>query len=371
MNSTEQYGRRFLISILILSLGAVFFILKDFFTPLFFAVLFSAVFYPFYQKNIERFKKRKKGLIFRLKKDFSAAIVIAVLIFIVIIPLFMTSILFINEAGEFYSQIKNNVGGKSEITGLISNAKKYQNLLSKYIPDYINFPDVETIINKQILPIANRITGYSLSWLAGVFGNSIKFLMNLAIMILGVFYILKYGEELGDFLIRLSPLKTKDEMKLFLTFKNIGKGVIIGNTVSAFSQGFLAGIGFLILGIPHSLFFGVMAIFFAFIPFLGPLVVCIPMVIYLFIISRYTSAIILLIYSIIVISSADNVIKPYFIGESAKVNPFLILLSVFGGLKLFGILGIFYGPLIITIFLTISEIYLLEIEGKNSEQRKK
>ncbi|MDD5090421.1 MAG: AI-2E family transporter, partial [Candidatus Wallbacteria bacterium] len=217
-------------------------------------------------------------------------------------------------------------------------------------------------------PVANKMAGGFLRYAVNFFGNTLGLAVNIFIMLLAFYFMLRKGKELGRFFIRLSPLHTKDEMALYDMFRGIGRGVILGNTVAAIVQGTLAGLGLFLFSVPKPVFLGVLATFFSFIPFVGPLVVCLPSAAWLLIDGHRVSGVLLALYSVLLVSSADNVVKPYFISGQASVHPFLVLLSIIGGLSLFGVMGIFYGPLIVTVFLTLAGIYLKETETEAREE---
>jgi predicted PurR-regulated permease PerM len=106
---------------------------------------------------------------------------------------------------------------------------------------------------------------------------------------------------------------------------------------------------------------------FALIPLVGTSVIWFPASIILLISGQTFNGIGLLLYGIFVISLADNFIRPVLIGSKTKINSLLILFSVFGGLKLFGLIGIFLGPIIIAFLLTFIEIYKIEFKSELSK----
>jgi predicted PurR-regulated permease PerM len=171
---------------------------------------------------------------------------------------------------------------------------------------------------------------------------------------------LRDGKKFGEYLIKLSPMKTDKEIGLFETFRDTGKAVFYGNFISAVVQGILGGIGFAIFGIGSPIFWGAIMVFFSLIPLLGPFVIFIPASIYLFAIGDTTNAIIFLLYNILIVSSVDNIIKPRIISGKVDVHPLIMILAILGGLSAFGIMGIIYGPLIATLFLAVLKVYLEE-----------
>jgi predicted PurR-regulated permease PerM len=102
----------------------------------------------------------------------------------------------------------------------------------------------------------------------------------------------------------------------------------------------------------------------AFLPILGASIVFVPASVVLLIQENTGTAIGYLGYNMLYSATIEYILKPRFIGKGMSMNPLLVFLGILGGIKLFGIMGIVYGPLIITIFLTMAEIYRLEYRYK-------
>lgn len=362
----------FLLILLSVSTASLIWLFYDFITPIFFALLLNGIFAPFcsrISRSLTCSSRRSKGIRIFLhnnRETVAAALTVTAVVFLIVLPLIMTGFLFFNEAGSIYQELSGKIPDLDKLLKYIENQPYLKKVFSTFIPD--SQTSISQIINTHLLPLLRNVSGSVFRHAASIFGNTVGIAINLFIMLLGLFYLLTTGNQLGHFIMRLSPLKSADEIKIYEMFKGIGRGVIVGNTVSALVQGLMSGIGFFIFSVPRPVFLAVLATFFAFIPFLGPFVICGPAAGYLFYLGRPIAGVFLLLYSLILVSSADNLIKPVFIGEQLNIHPFLILLSILGGLKLFGMMGIFYGPLTVTVFCTLAGIYLLEIESIGEEE---
>ncbi|MCX6723184.1 MAG: AI-2E family transporter, partial [Candidatus Staskawiczbacteria bacterium] len=135
------------------------------------------------------------------------------------------------------------------------------------------------------------------------------------------------------------------------------RGVIVGKFLLAFIQGLVAMVGFLFVGVPNALFLGFLTMISSFVPMIGTGIVVLPVIIYLLIFKSFVPALILLIWYALVHFSIDNIVAPKIIGSTTQIHPLLILLSILGGIELFGALGFFFGPIIVAIFLTLVESY--------------
>ena len=135
----------------------------------------------------------------------------------------------------------------------------------------------------------------------------------------------------------------------------------MGQIVVGMVQGVLAWLGFYLLGVPNPVLWGSLTAVISIIPLLGAVLVWVPIVIYLTLAAtmtgEYWRAITLLFYGTFIISLIDNVLKPKIVGERAKIHPLVILFGILGGIQLFGIPGILIGPLVLTIFDVMIEIY--------------
>jgi predicted PurR-regulated permease PerM len=118
-------------------------------------------------------------------------------------------------------------------------------------------------------------------------------------------------------------------------------------------------VGFIVVGVP-SLLAGILIFIFSFFPYIGTAFVWLPIGIYLIIIGKVWQGIFILLWGALVISLIDNMLRPYLIKGKAQVHPMIIFFSIFGGLALMGIWGIIFGPLIVSLAVTILHIYELE-----------
>jgi predicted PurR-regulated permease PerM len=146
-------------------------------------------------------------------------------------------------------------------------------------------------------------------------------------------------------------------------FHEMGKAIFVGNGLSGAIQGVLGGFGFYIFGLESPLLWGTVIAFMAFLPIIGASIVFIPTSIILLLHGKPGTALGFLIYNLVYSSVIEYIVKPRVIGKGMQMNALLVFIGIIGGIKLFGILGIIYGPLIITVFITMAEIYRLEYKG--------
>jgi len=187
--------------------------------------------------------------------------------------------------------------------------------------------------------------------------NIMNFVISFFMMVIVIFFLLIDQERFISYILELSPLPDQQERQLFRKFEEIAKAVLVGNGLCGLLQGFLGGAAFMFFGITSpALWGGVMAIL-AFLPIFGIGLVLVPAAIILFLKGSVGVGIFMLIFYVTLSFSVEYMLKPWMVGERVKMHTLLVFLSILGGLSVYGVLGIIYGPLIVTTFLSLAEIY--------------
>jgi len=155
----------------------------------------------------------------------------------------------------------------------------------------------------------------------------------------------------------LSPLQDVHDEEIFNKLTLATNSVIKGNLIIVLIQGAMAALGFFLFGVPSPVLWGAVAAVAAVIPGFGTALVVAPAIIYLLFNGETSSAIGLFIWGLTAVGLVDNILGPKLVERGMKIHPFLILLSILGGLALFGPLGFLFGPLVLSLFFALSEIY--------------
>ena len=201
--------------------------------------------------------------------------------------------------------------------------------------------------------------------------NALNLILFITIVLLSAVYFLHNGKRLVDKAIEKAPLKDSNKKKAVARIDEVLKAVIFGNIVTAFIEGVIVAIFFLLLGIPFAFVAGMLVMFFALIPPMGAAIVWGLAVVALIVLGEYFKAGILFLLCIVVLGYIDNLARPAFIGKKVRLSAFWILLGVLGGLGTFGFAGIIIGPLVLALFVTSVGILLDEIAEERREQHNK
>ncbi len=199
-----------------------------------------------------------------------------------------------------------------------------------------------------------QLYNYASAWAA----NILQFLLFFFLMILVIFFLLIDQPKLIEYVIRISPLPEDENRLLVNKFQEIANAILKGNGICGLIQGFLGGVIFSILGLNSPILWGCVMAVIAFMPIFGIGLVMIPTALILMLSARMGEGIFLLVFYVVLSFGVDNVVKPKMVGTQVHMHTLLVFLSILGGMTVYGIMGIIYGPLIITAFLTLSDIYL-------------
>jgi predicted PurR-regulated permease PerM len=232
---------------------------------------------------------------------------------------------------------------------------------------YPDRSDVQRLTNSLFSVTTDQLASISggLTVLAG------RASFSLMIFVMALFFWFADGPEIVRALTLLSPLEDKYEQQLLAEFETLVRAVVAGSIASAVAQAILAGLGFWFVGL-NSIFLLVAATaVFAMVPFVGASLIWAPVSIWLiFADGRMMAGVGLAIYGLVIISTIDNVVRPWIIVEKASLHPLAALLGVLGGIQALGPAGVFVGPIIVAFLQTILTLFHREFSTETNEMGK-
>lgn len=176
-------------------------------------------------------------------------------------------------------------------------------------------------------------------------------LIGLGLMLFVLYYLLKDGDRLMAWLREVTPLPADVQDDLYRELSEVMWAVLAGHVLIAIVQGVIAGLGLFATGIPNAAFWTFIMVILALIPLIGAPLVWIPACIYLFVIDKPILALALAVYSTIIVGVSDDYLRPIVVDRFARISPAVIILGVLGGIYAFGIMGLFFGPVIAGAFI--------------------
>lgn len=181
-------------------------------------------------------------------------------------------------------------------------------------------------------------------------------------MLFVLFFLLRDHDKMVATVRNVLPLSRSQEDALFSEVQTVAKSAVLGSFMTALAQGVAGGFAMWLCGFP-GLFWGSMMAFASFIPVVGTALIWVPVTLYLLLLGQWEWALFLTGWGIIVVGSIDNVLRPLLMqGGDSNMNTLLIFFSILGGLQLFGLIGLIYGPIIFGVTLVLFKLYEIEFK---------
>lgn len=302
--------------------------------------------YPLYTRILSKTPKKNETL--------AALITTLLVLLIVIIPLFLITSALVNEAVSIYNIV--NI----EQSGFEENLRKIESGVQGYLPGF------ELNVGEYLKQSAQWLAAH----LGAIFTGTASTLFLFFIAIIGSFYLFRDGKTFTKSLVRISPLPDSQDEIIMTRLARAVRSVAIGTVTIALIQGTLTGFGFWIFGFERAILWGVIAAFGALIPGVGTMIVFLPAVGYLLFQGLFIQAIGLSVWGALAVGLIDNLLGPYLISRGNKMHPFLILLAVLGGISFFGPIGFIVGPVLVSLFMVLLELYSLHISDHKKKMHK-
>ncbi|MGD2150146.1 MAG: AI-2E family transporter [Desulfobacterales bacterium] len=300
------------------------------------------------------FKPVYKFLNKKMNSLFASLLTCTLIFFILFIPTILFVGILSKEAYDLYLMGK---GGaiNDQIKPLLESSRVLERI--NIVLSNLNMEITGEELNKAISEVGKFVGLFLFQQASSIASNVFKFFVYFFFMLLIIYYLLFDGDKLIAFIIDLSPLPKEQDEKLIQKFKDMAGAILIGNGLCGLIQGVAGGIVFFLFGFNSPFLWGVIMALLAFLPIIGIGVVFIPVALYLFLKMRIASGIFFVVFYIILSGGIEYLLKPKLVGQRVKMHTLLVFFSIIGGLKMFGILGIIYGPLVATAFLTLTDIY--------------
>lgn len=346
----NQYQKTVPFVIFLLALFLFFKIIEPMITIFLSSILVTYMFYPLYKRVRKRISNQP------------ISIILTILVIAIVLLLPFSYIVFevTQQSFEFYNSLSSNIAkgalfgfgctsADSKFCSLINNIEKFSaQSLSK-----IGF---DKHLHKLLPRLQEILTNYLIEIpLAILNGGFILFIS---------YFLFKDGGKIIAKIVDWLPMRKKTIQKLMCKFKTVTHAVVFGQLFVAFAQGIVALIGFYFFGVPLPIFWGVITAFFALIPVVGTAIIWLPASLYLvlsgYIVQDYITiakGVGLFVYGALIISTMDNILRVKIIEAKADVNPIIVIAGVIGGVNLFGVIGLFLGPILLPLLMTYFETF--------------
>lgn len=332
MLTEKNFNNIITISLIIFLVFLAVITLKPIIFAIIYGVLLAYIFHPIYKWILKRVKN----------ENLSALLVCFLLFLIILIPLILLLSALINQAIDFYLAFQN-----VDLTKIVQDIT----------PQVIKDSGLSTILTESLNNFIPKIFSYVIAAISNAILNIPVFFLQLFVAIFVFFFSLRDGQKIKEYIRSLVPFTKETADKFYKQFKDITNSVLLGQVVVGLIQGLVAGLGYLIFGVPYVILLTILTMIMAIIPLIGAWLIWVPVDIYLFATGRSGPALGLLIYSLFIVSLIDNFLRTYIVSRKTEINPAIVVIGMIGGLFVFGFLGFIIGPLILGYIILMIEIY--------------
>lgn len=331
LNMLKKNQLYFFFTFLILIGALALFIARPYLQAIVLAAALAAIFYHPYLWLVRKIRS----------ESIAAVLMILAVVIVLFVPISFIGVQAFREATNLYNWISNY-----DLQDLQNNPA-IAGFLEKFSPDTLDRPQD---ILRGILDWLLASAGY-------FFSSTLAIFINVVLCIFALFYFLKDGKHLREWLIAFTPLPAKYDVLILDRLMNTVNSVIRGYLVVALVHGVAAGIGLTIFGVPNATLWGIIVAIAALVPAVGATTVYLPSIIYLFIQGQFWPAIFLWIWWLVMIMLIDNILTPKLVSRGARIHPFAVFVAVIGGITFFGPVGFLIGPLVFSLFFALLDIY--------------
>lgn len=322
-------------------LGATAYVMWSIVAPFFGALALAGIIvivaYPLYRKILSRTPRHNKSL--------AAGVATLLVALLVVIPLAILGYFIFTEALSFYVSLDQGGG-----VFVDQSILRVEMLVQRFVPS----------VTLEASSYMRQAAGWFVAHIGAIFAETASTVFLIFIAIIAVFYFFRDGEQCVRYLVSLSPLPDSEDEHILSRLARSVRSVVLGTLVVALIQGVLTAIGFTIFGIGQPALWGSVAAVGSLIPSVGTLVVFVPVIAFLILSGSYGAAIGLAIWGTLAVGMIDNLLGPYLMSRGVSLHPFLVLLTVLGGIAVFGPVGFVLGPVVLSLFAVLLELYSKE-----------
>jgi len=340
----------FFFVLLLVILYLAYLIFSPFLQAVAWAAILAVIVYPVYEWLLKVLKGRA---------TLAALILTVLIIFLIVVPAMRVSVFLSQETVELAKTMRSSVGSTQ------FEAWKEKPWVQRLIDSWesvsaeLEFFDID--LRQSAAQGAQVASGFLASQIKAVAQNVFLFAINFIIALFTLFFMLRDGKTLSDKIRSLLPMDQVHKDHLFQNIVNALFAVVHGALITAIIQGLLAGLGYWLLDVPFAIVLAVTTAFTALFPIGGSFLVWFPTSLYLgFVQGPLWKGIALFLWGALIVGSIDNVLKPLLIGNRLRLPILILFFSILGGLKLFGIIGLILGPMIVTLLIALLDLYMKE-----------
>lgn len=300
----------------------------------------------------------------RGRDTLAAALLTFATMFLVVFPILSLTFLLVQETTMAYRSVVEWVqaGGMKQLPEYLGKIP----LAGRFIQEQLGtFVLAGSGYEGSIAEGAKTVGTFLLTQLSGLARDVFSLTIDLCIMLFTLFFFYKDGSGLFWRLYHLLPLEERHKQKVLNRLNSAMAAVVKGVLATAVMQAVLAGGAYYVLGAPFPLVLAAITALCSLLPFGGTALVWVPVAGYFLVSGPIWKGIAMVVWGGLVVALVDNLLAPYFIGHTMQLAPLFLFFSIVGGLAAYGFIGVFLGPILLAILLTVIHIYEEEYQTKD------
>jgi predicted PurR-regulated permease PerM len=314
---------------------------KPFFGPLMVAVMLAIIFHPLHART---------GSLLR-RPNLAAAVSTVLVLLLAFVPLILLGIAVKEELRGVVQSLRQSPGAGDAIHPYVAH---WRDVLMKALGDYMNLAHLD--LRATLLRWAEEASRQLLSVGTAVITNLLSFALDTVVVFFCLFFFFRDASAIRQTLSALLPLDGWQTDRLFTGVSGTMIGNLYGILAVGAAQGLLTGISFWVLGLPAPVLWALITGLASMVPLVGSALVWVPAAILLLITGHWVKALLLLAWGATVVGQVDVLIRPLVVGAHLRVHTLLVFLALLGGVKAFGVSGIFIGPIVLSFALAVIDL---------------
>lgn len=346
--SAQDHRRRIFLMALAIGVTLLFLVMiQQFVLSVLLAAILSALVRPLYTMLVRRFRGRR---------TWASMSTVFILMLVVGLPLLAFFGVVATQAVEVSQAAGPWIEQQMTHGGPLDQRLRQLPIIDR-VPALQRLVPTSEQLAAKVGQAASGTASFLVRSLAQVGLGTLSFFLQLFVMLYALFYFLADGPAILARILHFVPLTPEDQDELLERFVSVGRATLKGTLLIAIIQGALAGLAFWAVGVPAAAFWGTVTAVGSIVPAVGAAIVWVPMVIYLLIAGHAGAATALFLWGVLVVSTADNFLRPRLVGRDARMADLMVLLSTLGGFVLFGAAGFIVGPIVAALFVTVWHLY--------------
>lgn len=340
----EAATRLFLISLVAVVTLAFLWLIAPFSGAILWAVIAAVLFEPLNARLLRAMPRRRNG---------AALLTLLIITGVVIVPALLLSAALLSQATAFFARVRS---GEIDFGRMFIEVQGHlPGWARSWLAD-VGLGDMDGLRAKLSRGLASSFQSVA-GQILNVGQGTLGFFLALGVTLYLTFFLLRDGHQLAHRIERALPLMPEQRAVLLAKIALVIRATIKGSIIVAILQGSIGGITFWALGIPGALLWGVAMGVFSLFPAIGTGLVWVPVALYLLATGAIWQGIVLFLCGFFIISSIDNLVRPFLVGRDVRMPDYVVLITTLGGFELMGFNGFVVGPMIAALFIAVWEIF--------------